>query len=105
MAGTIKAQSTTADNNKKTEYKEVTWDDAEMDDDIIKGDRVIITAIEGMDDEYDNRASLNEKKGVAQDDIVYNDDFYMSYYNGTIKLDNGKEIYFSYVKLVKVKKP
>ncbi len=62
MAGTIKAQSTTADNNKKTEYKEVTWDDAEMDEDIVEGNRVIITAIEGMDDEYDNRASLVGKK-------------------------------------------
>ncbi|HRH58434.1 MAG TPA: hypothetical protein PLS10_12340 [Chitinophagales bacterium] len=76
------------------------WDAAKNDADINEGDKVEVTAVSPEDSYYEDRDEYVGKKGVAGNDLDYNEDD--GGYGGSVKLDNGSSPYFYLVKLKKI---
>jgi hypothetical protein len=73
------------------------WDQALNSDDVYEGDKVEIVAISPEDSYYPDKDKYVGKRGVAGDDIEYDDE--EDGYGGTVTLNDGSKPYFYLVKL------
>lgn len=95
------SSSSSSSSTSSSSKSDDEWTSAKGDDDILQGDKVEITAVSPEDSYYSDKDDYIGKKGVAGDDLEYDDSG--DGYSGTVILDDGSKPYFYLVKIKRIK--